>query len=150
MKAFALKGQVGVRHRRGVSIAALRADGKISKVRTIQTAGGAGIWADIKRRLCVGFSAVLRWKNVNPVSVGVRIINSRTSERSTTNKQKEGWGARRINSSDISSDFRMRWWNTGGLCPQLQQLNPSSVFFTVTVWRTHNLTYKVKGSHYID
>lgn len=77
-----------------VWIAALRA-GKISKVRTIQTAGGAGIWADIKRWLCVGFSAVLQRKNVNPVSVRLRIINSKTSERSTTNTNKKKDGKKR-------------------------------------------------------
>lgn len=53
-----------------VWIVALRAwekgGGGESKVRTIQTAGGAGIWADIKRWLCVGFYCCAPEKECKP------------------------------------------------------------------------------------
>lgn len=73
-------------------IVALRAGRKKNiKHKNHEMAGGAGIWADIKRWLCVGFSTVLQRKNVNPVSVRLSIINSRNIRSTAQQTQTKRW-----------------------------------------------------------
>lgn len=97
--------------------------GKYQKSEAFKQQEEQGFEQILKDDCAWAFSPVLQRKNVNPVSVRRRIINSQKHQNTaqqTQTKRRMG-KARRINSSNISSDFRMRWWNTGCLCPQPQQ-----------------------------